>query len=79
MAGGHIRSVKIDPAVERWQDMHNSMYTRFRWTSKNTFPILFLVFAVPTAAFYGFSATNYRWDLRGKTKEESLLHKPAQE
>lgn len=36
------------------------MYTRFRWTSKNALPIVFLTFAVPTAVFYGFSLSNVR-------------------
>ncbi|KAI3622928.1 hypothetical protein CBS14141_004261 [Malassezia furfur] len=76
MAGGHHRSVKIDPAIERWQAMHNSMYQRFRWTPKNTPSLLFFGIAVPAATLYLFTQTNSKWDWSGKTKDESLLAQP---
>ncbi|KAL4402312.1 mitochondrial protein [Malassezia pachydermatis] len=73
MAGGHYRSVKIDPAIERWQNMHNTMYQRFRWTPKNAPSILFWGIGVPTLTFLAISNTNYRWEFGGKRKDESLL------
>ncbi|WFD06206.1 hypothetical protein MVES1_001548 [Malassezia vespertilionis] len=71
MAGGHHhRSLKVDPSIEKWQEM------RFRWTSKNTPLLIFWGFFVPGLAMYGFSKTNYQWDYTGKSWNESLLRKP---
>ncbi|SHO78197.1 Uncharacterized protein MSYG_2539 [Malassezia sympodialis ATCC 42132] len=73
MAGGHHRSVKIDPAIERWQNMHNTMYQRFRWTPKNAPILLLWGFGVPSLIYMGISSTNNLWDYTGKNKDESLL------
>ncbi|KAN0061859.1 hypothetical protein ACQY0O_005853 [Thecaphora frezii] len=76
MAGGEYHPYKTDPAIERWSNMHATMYQRFRFTSAKTRAILLWGIAVPTLSYYLAEYSDARWDLRGKTREDSLLRKP---
>ncbi|CAO1619841.1 unnamed protein product [Parajaminaea phylloscopi] len=78
MAGGEHHHLKHDPAIERWQEMHNTMYTRFRMTGPKTRAILLWGITVPVLAYYGAAYTDARWDWRAKRRGESLLAKPPQ-
>ncbi|PWZ01145.1 hypothetical protein BCV70DRAFT_199511 [Testicularia cyperi] len=76
MAGGNYHPFKADPALDRWQNLHSTMYQRFRMTPANTRAVLLWGLTVPVLTYYAASYTNDRWDLRGKTREDSLLTKP---
>jgi hypothetical protein len=65
-------SVRSDPAVERWTEMHSTMYQRFRFTPKRTRQFAMWGLAVPLLTYYAASYTNVSssfelyWILEGK-------------
>ncbi|PWN23956.1 hypothetical protein BCV69DRAFT_296262 [Microstroma glucosiphilum] len=78
MAGGDYHPFKVDPSIERWQEMHNSMYTRFRMTPSKTRMFILWGLTVPLITYWGAKYTDNRWDWRARGREDSLLRKPPQ-
>ncbi|EPQ31171.1 uncharacterized protein PFL1_01359 [Pseudozyma flocculosa PF-1] len=76
MAGGDYHPYKVDPALDRWQNMHSTMYQRFKFTPAKTRAILLWGATVPVLTYYLAAYSDARWDLRGKTRDDSLLRKP---
>ncbi|SOV05735.1 uncharacterized protein UDID_06266 [Ustilago sp. UG-2017a] len=78
MAGGGYHPYKADPALDRWQNMHSTMYQRFRLTTSNARKVFLWGLTVPVLTYYAASYTDDRWELRGKTRQDSLLrNQPA--
>ena len=49
---------KADPAIDRWQNMHSTMYQRFRLTPSKTRAVVFWGFAVPLLTYYAAQYTD---------------------
>jgi hypothetical protein len=64
--------VKHDPAIEKWNNMREDAYKRFRWTSRTTRVSLIGFIVIPGALFYYCNTTHLRWDWTGKQRGESL-------
>ncbi|PWN30442.1 hypothetical protein BDZ90DRAFT_229465 [Jaminaea rosea] len=79
MAGGDHHTYKADPSIERWQQMHNTMYERFRFTPTKVRAILLWGLAVPSLAYYLAIKTDNKWEFRGRLRGESILRKPPQD
>ncbi|ORY84840.1 hypothetical protein BCR37DRAFT_377670 [Protomyces lactucae-debilis] len=68
-------TLKKDPAIERWVEMRHDLYRNFRWTSKSTRQVAMWGVAFPVALYYLAYATEGKWQLRGKTRGESITEK----
>lgn len=107
MAGGGYHPYKADPALDRWQNMHSTMYQRFRLTPSKARNVFIWGLTIPVLTYYAAQYTDVsanahgriqigrdggltqvdrvhfvtmqdRWELRGKTRQDSLLrHAPA--
>jgi hypothetical protein len=63
---------KLDPAIERWNNMREDVYKHFRFTRRTSW-IAFCGFVfVPSALFYIANSTDLKWRWTGKLKNESL-------
>lgn len=58
MAGGGYHPYKADPALDRWQNMHSTMYQRFRLTPSKTRAVVLWGFAVPVLMYYAAQYTD---------------------
>ncbi|KAH7103777.1 hypothetical protein BKA62DRAFT_694636 [Auriculariales sp. MPI-PUGE-AT-0066] len=71
---------QIDPAIEQWSQMRENVYRNFKFTRPVTKRIFGLAILVPTVTYLVAVDQSYKWDLRSKRKDESLLrHAPATE
>ncbi|PWN43539.1 hypothetical protein IE81DRAFT_346531 [Ceraceosorus guamensis] len=64
--GGHYSPVKVDPAIERWGFMRQTVYERFRLTPRNTWIVLVLGALIPYGTFKLAQATDLnqgRWKM----------------
>jgi len=68
--------LKTDPAFERWNIMREDVYKHFRFTPSVTRKVVLWAAIVPVTAWYIASQQDYKWDLAGKGKKESLLKHP---
>ncbi|PCH38793.1 hypothetical protein WOLCODRAFT_64987, partial [Wolfiporia cocos MD-104 SS10] len=66
-----------DPAIERWNDMRETAFYRWRWTPRYARQAVIGLIVVPAAIFY-VSATN-DWDFVGKRKGQPLARGAAPE
>ncbi|PWN89980.1 hypothetical protein FA10DRAFT_301273 [Acaromyces ingoldii] len=73
MAGGDYHPYRSDPAIERWQTMHSSMYQRFRFTPRTTRKVLAWGLVTPVLMYALAKYSDDRWELRARTRTESLL------
>ncbi|CAO1615322.1 unnamed protein product [Jaminaea pallidilutea] len=73
MAGDGHDMYKSDPAIERWQQMHNTMHQRFRFTATATRKVVTLGVVVPLLAYWLAAATDNKFDARSKQRGESLF------
>jgi len=64
--------VKQDPAIEKWNNMREDAYQRFRFTPRTTRVAIIGFILVPGALLYYCNQTHTRWDWTGKRKGESL-------
>jgi len=70
--GGSHHTVKIDPAIERWNQMREDVYKGFRFTPYTTRKVLTWAVVVPGIVGYIVYTNVYKWNWRGKLKGESL-------
>ncbi|CAO1630048.1 unnamed protein product [Sympodiomycopsis kandeliae] len=77
MAGGDFHPIKTDPAIERWHDMHATMYQRFKPTRHNIRPILGLGLVFPAVMYYVSYYTDGIWDMRGTSRDERFVRVPG--
>ncbi|KAF8964647.1 hypothetical protein BDZ97DRAFT_875186 [Flammula alnicola] len=68
--------VKIDPAIERFNNMREEVYLNFRWTNRTVRTALLGFVVVPAAIYYVADTYYQRWDFTGKLKGEPLASKP---
>ncbi|EPS99199.1 hypothetical protein FOMPIDRAFT_1125055, partial [Fomitopsis schrenkii] len=65
-----------DPAVERWNQMRETAYQRFRFTPRSTIQVLFGMIIFPAAIYWTASNQDLKWNWTGKLKNESLARVP---
>lgn len=53
-----IDPYKADPALDRWQNMHSTMYQRFRITPSKARNIVLWGLAVPVLTYYAAQYTD---------------------
>jgi hypothetical protein len=63
---------KIDPAIERWNQMREGAYKHFRFTPRTTLFALWGFCIVPGTILYVSALTDSRWNLSAKLKGQSL-------
>ncbi|KAF8906059.1 hypothetical protein CPB84DRAFT_1960229 [Gymnopilus junonius] len=64
--------VRIDPAIERFNNMREEAYLHFRWTPRTVRTALWGFIIVPTTIFYIAKTYNMKWDFSGRLKGEPL-------
>jgi len=69
--GGHGYT-KVDPAIERWNQMREDAYKKFRFTPRTTLFALWGFCIVPGTIFYLSTLTDSRWNWSAKLKGQSL-------
>ncbi|BFZ54975.1 hypothetical protein PYCC9005_002013 [Savitreella phatthalungensis] len=66
-------SLKTDPAIERWVEMRHNLHETFRWTGKSTRQVLIWGAIVPIGLFMLANATEGKFNLNAKRKDESIV------
>ncbi|KAJ3504868.1 hypothetical protein NLJ89_g7717 [Agrocybe chaxingu] len=64
--------VKIDPAIERFNNMRESAYLNFRWTNCTVRTAVLGFIVVPAAVFYLADRYNQRFNFTATRKGQSL-------
>jgi len=67
---------KLDPAIERWNNMRENAYKHFRFTPRTTWQSLCGLVLIPGAIFYLASNQDMKWSWSGKLKNQSLARVP---
>ncbi|KAI0373365.1 hypothetical protein BV20DRAFT_1050253 [Pilatotrama ljubarskyi] len=67
---------KIDPAVERWNTMRESVYHNFRFNSRTARQSILGMVVFPAALFAVAYSQDMKWGWTGKRKGESLARNP---
>ncbi|EJD53385.1 hypothetical protein AURDEDRAFT_157959 [Auricularia subglabra TFB-10046 SS5] len=63
---------KTDPAIERWADMRENVYRNFKFTPTVVKRAVALGIVVPGLIYVVAVDQNYKWNLTGTRKGESL-------
>ncbi|KAH9830927.1 uncharacterized protein C8Q71DRAFT_783783 [Rhodofomes roseus] len=63
---------KLDPAIERWNQMRETVYQRFRFTPRSTMQVLVGLVFFPGAIYWLSTNQDQKWSWSGKLKDQSL-------
>jgi len=67
-----LDSVKLDPAVERWNKMREDAYKNFKWNNRTARTALIGMVVIPGVVYYIASKTDGRYNWAGTRKGENL-------
>ncbi|KIJ37726.1 hypothetical protein M422DRAFT_259828 [Sphaerobolus stellatus SS14] len=76
MAGGAHHALKHDPAIDRWYQMRENQYLKFRWTKHAVRTGLVLMVGVPLGLYFVLGREDNRYSWTAARKGQSLLRNP---
>jgi len=67
-----LDSVKVDPAVERWNRMREDTYKNFKWNNRTARAALIGMAVIPGVIYYVATKTDVRYSWAGIRKGERI-------